>query len=180
MRARPKYNQEKLAELILYVAHRCQDQERFGSVKLNKILFYADFLAYESRGEPITGATYRRLPNGPAPKQLVPVRERLEKAKALAMQQREVGRVVEKRPIALRPAKMQVFRPEEISFVEMAISGLAASNASQVSEISHRFAGWALARENEEIPYETVVLPSGPIDLTMGEMQWALEQVRAA
>lgn len=36
----------KLAELILYIAKRCEDYERFGAMKLTRILFYSDFLTY--------------------------------------------------------------------------------------------------------------------------------------
>lgn len=180
MSERPEYNSAKLAELIVYIASRCEQMERFGSVKLNKILFWADFLAHESRGKPITGAVYQRLPNGPAPQQLLPVRSRLEESKALAMQERPAGPHIEKRPIALRAANLKLFEAEEIQYVDMAISALANHTAARASADSHRFVGWALARDGEEIPYFTVVLTSGPVELTLGEMQWAKEEVRSA
>ena len=36
---------EKLKELVLVVAQLCADDRNFGAVKLNKLLFFADFLA---------------------------------------------------------------------------------------------------------------------------------------
>jgi len=71
---RPKYNEEKLAELILYVCHKSEADERFGATKLNKILFYSDFAAYRQLGQPITGADYQNLEEGPAPRKLPPIR----------------------------------------------------------------------------------------------------------
>jgi hypothetical protein len=38
---------EKLRELILYVSTLSKDDDNFGATKLNKLLFYADFLAYQ-------------------------------------------------------------------------------------------------------------------------------------
>jgi hypothetical protein len=60
----------RLRELILYIAARCERDPRFGATKLNKILLFADFLAYFRRRRPITGVEYMRLPNGPAPRRL--------------------------------------------------------------------------------------------------------------
>src|SRR5438045_3058966 len=73
-----KYDEKKLGELMLYIARKSENHELFGSVKLNKILFFSDFAAYSRYGKAITGAEYRRLDLGPAPKRLVPVREKLE------------------------------------------------------------------------------------------------------
>ena len=39
-----------LGELILYIAERCAEDPIFGAVKLNKLLWRADFLAYARDG----------------------------------------------------------------------------------------------------------------------------------
>ena len=61
------FKEEKFGNLILYVAERSEHDDRFGAVKLNKIMYYADFTAYWKLGRPITGATYQRLDEGPLP-----------------------------------------------------------------------------------------------------------------
>src|SRR5437763_14433954 len=71
------YSEQKLKELLLYVAERLVDDPEFGSVKLNNVLFYSDFYAYGDFGDPITGSTYIRLERGPAPRQLPEVKARL-------------------------------------------------------------------------------------------------------
>ena len=68
---------ERLRELILYIADRSQTDPRFGATKLNKLVFFADFQSYAERGKPITGCQYMRLPNGPVPRHLIPIRDRL-------------------------------------------------------------------------------------------------------
>jgi hypothetical protein len=37
---------KRLGELMLYIAKKSQFDQNFGSTKLNKILFYADFVSY--------------------------------------------------------------------------------------------------------------------------------------
>lgn len=68
-----RLNKEKFRELILYVANMSRNDPDFGAVKLNKILYYADFRAYRELGRPISGAAYRKLSEGPAPRQLLRV-----------------------------------------------------------------------------------------------------------
>jgi hypothetical protein len=62
----PKPDREKLRELILHVARRSEGDIAFGVTKLNKLLFFIDFLACLRFGKPITGEEYQKLDNGPA------------------------------------------------------------------------------------------------------------------
>jgi hypothetical protein len=57
----------------LLIATRSEGDEPFGAVKLNKLLFYADFFAYVKFGECITGQEYQKLAQGPAPRRMLPV-----------------------------------------------------------------------------------------------------------
>ena len=148
----------KLKELILYVSAKCRDHSRFGGTKLNKILFFADFIAYAKWGKSITGETYFKLPMGPAPKKLLPVREELRENGELALEKREVFAKVQERPIALRPADLSKFESREIALVDDVIQALRDKDAAEVSELSHYFVGWQLAQEQEDIPYETVFI----------------------
>src|ERR1700733_10925348 len=76
-------NERRFAELMLYVSEKCASDPKFGATKLNKILFYADFLAYAELGNSITGFEYQKLPHGPAPRRILTVRRRLEQEGAL-------------------------------------------------------------------------------------------------
>jgi Protein of unknown function (DUF4065) len=69
----PEYDAAKFEELLLYVTERTQDDPACGDMKLNKLLYFADFLAFEKLGHAISGAPYQRLPWGPAPRYLLPL-----------------------------------------------------------------------------------------------------------
>src|SRR5262245_38797352 len=92
--------ERKLQNLILYVAAKCAGDKHFGTVKLNKILFFSDFMAYAVTGSAITGGAYLALDAGPAPRRMPAIREQMIEHRQLAEQVRTVGGgYEEKRPV---------------------------------------------------------------------------------
>ena len=164
---------KKMAELILYISAKCEDDDRFGSVKLNKILFYSDFIQYGKSGASITGQDYRRLKRGPGPTRLLPIRNRLVEAQDVELENRERFGLTQIRTVALRGADLSGFSSAEIALVDDVIGALWDDSATDVSEVSHRFPGWKLAEPMEEIPYQSVFLSER--ELTSSEREFALE-----
>ncbi len=148
----------KLEELIILIASRSEDDPRFGSTKLNKLLFFADFLAYVKRGEAITNHVYMRLPNGPAPRAMLPITKRMISAKCLAIQERDHYGRTQKVPVALREPNLELFSSEEIAIVTDVLDSFKKSNAKGISALSHNFDGWKLAKDGENIPYEVALV----------------------
>ncbi len=148
----------KLKELILFIASRSEDDRNFGSTKLNKLLFFADFLAYVKLGGAITNHPYFRLTNGPAPRRMKPIIDAMIAEQSLAMQERDRYGRTQKVPIALRDADLKRFSSEEIAVVTEVLDALRSKNAKGISSLSHRFAGWKLAKDREEIPYEVALV----------------------
>lgn len=152
-------DEEKLRELILYVVNALADDRTFGSVKLNKVLFFADFLAYQDLGEPITDVEYMKLDHGPAPRRMLPVRDELFDEGAAAMDERTYLGHRQKRVIALREADLSRFSPDELKLVDEIIEACRGQSAAQVSELAHSaFVGWRVATRGETIPYTSVFL----------------------
>jgi hypothetical protein len=153
-----EFDEQKFAELMLYVADRSVDDPDFGATKLNKILFFSDFSAYEKFGKSITGAIYQKLDHGPAPRHLLPIQAELIRKSHACITPVSRYSFTQKRFTALRESDLNVFSNEEIALVSQIIDTLQGKNAVQVSEMSHRFDGWKLADDGEEIPYFTVFL----------------------
>lgn len=142
---------------MLYIASKCAEHPKFGATKLNKILFFSDFLAFRRDGTAITGATYMKLKHGPGPRRLLPVQERLLDEKAAAIQERVFLSGTQKRLVALRPPDLKLFTGEQIELVHNVIDAFRDATAEQVSEFSHCRI-WEAADENEEIPYEATFI----------------------
>jgi hypothetical protein len=148
----------KLKELIIFIASRSEDDPNFGSTKLNKLLFFADFLAYMRLGRAITSQPYFRPPNGPAPRRMKPIVDQMVDERTLAIQDRDRYGRTQKVPIALRDADLTRFSPEEVAIVTEVLAVLRNKNAKGVSSLSHRFAGWRFAKDRETIPYEVALV----------------------
>jgi hypothetical protein len=167
-------NEARYRELVLYICQKCATDPKFGATKLNKILYFSDFLAYAALGEPITGFEYQRLPNGPAPRRMLPMREEMERRRDLGFQLVVLkGGRTQRRAVNLRAPDLKVFTAEQIALVDRIIEELWDLDAEAVSELSHRMMGWRLADLNEVIPYETVFISSEP--LTETDVQRARE-----
>ena len=167
----------KFQELILYVARRGEADPRCGSTKLNKILFYADFEAYRKLGASISGELYQKLEHGPAPRRLLPAIEEMEAAGWCAWGTRDYYGFELRKLLALREPDTSLFSGPELDIVNRVIQDLWELNATEVSDLSHRFAGWQAAELGETIPYETVFVGQ-PRPLSPEELAWVEELAR--
>jgi len=159
-----KVNQDKFRELVLYLSEKSKEDKKFGATKLNKLLYFCDFLSYVKLGHPVTGAGYFRLENGPAPKCLRPARREMEQDGILEV--REVpladgNRQI--RTINLRLPKMADFSPAEVEIIDSVLEKLRDLDAEQVSDLSHLDVGWLVANQKEDIPYNLAFFSNEPL-----------------
>jgi hypothetical protein len=153
-----KYDPEKFAELLLFAAGELESDEAAGAVKLNKVLFFAEFGHMREHGVPISGADYQKLEWGPAPRPLRPVRRALvERGEARLEEHTYRGRTQE-RLIPVRPARPGALSADEQRSVREAISTLRGLNGTEASDLSHEELGWQMVELHETIPYETAYL----------------------
>lgn len=150
----------RLRELILLIAMRSEGDEPFGAVKLNKLLFYADFLSYVKFGESITGQEYQALVNGPAPRRMVPVLTRMQRDEVLAIRENDYYGKNQQRAFALQDPDISQFDYAEMELVDKVIKHFWGKNATEMSIESHHFVGWKLAKQGETIPYSVALVGS--------------------
>ena len=160
------------------MSQKCADHPGFGSTKLNKIIYFADFIVYANTGEPLTGVAYQRLKYGPAPRRRKPVRDAMIAGGQLAMQEvRGSGGYITKKPVNLvSPDIDKYFSAAEIAAVDHVIDSFEELTAADASRVSHGWGGWEYARDREDIPYESVFIDNGP--LTREEQARGLEVAR--
>lgn len=152
---------QRFRELIIYVCRKCSSDNFFGATKLNKILYHADFRAFERFGMPITGMKYFKLERGPAPKAMLPILDELEQEGAIKRDREQQFEFDEKRTYALREAHMDLFTQDEIELVDEVINELRPRTATAVSDQSHGVA-WRARNMRDEIPYEAAFMADLP------------------
>ncbi len=174
-------DEKKLRELVLHIAQRSERDRYFGATKLNKLLFFSDFLAYRRFGRAITGVEYQKLEYGPAPRQMKPLLRQWQ-AEGLVAEQRRTdawGRE-QIRTVALRDPELGQFTADEIALVDRLIRVCWKMTATEMSEVSHDFVGWKLAKLNEEIPYPVALVGDRSIELTEDEREYGMSLADAA
>lgn len=158
------YDEGKLKELILYIAKKCENDVFFGATKLNKILFFSDFMSYAKTGEAITGAEYMAIEYGPAPKRMLPVREEMILDESIKLERRGS----QERVIVIKPCEHE-FSPDERELIDSVIDWLRYKDSASVIDLSHKLlgyqAGWAetlITGKNAIIPYDTIFVSNEP------------------
>ena len=163
---------ERLRELILYISERSSSDIKFGATKLNKILYYSDFVSFKRYGRPITGAQYMRLNHGPVPTHLLPERIKMIENGEIIIEKRDYYTQTQDVVRPLRPANIDLFTTREIALVDGIIKELWEMDANEVSARSHK-RGWEAANERDAIPYEAIFLSDE--SLTEDDIEWAYD-----
>lgn len=179
MPASIKPNEGKFRELILYIAAKSADDPKFGAVKLNKLLFHADFFAYGQLGRPITGVEYAKRERGPAPRRLVPVRDAMKADGEIAIEPKyTVGWDPRySRVVPLRKFDLSEFSADEIALVDSVIEMFKEWDGTGLSKETHEYRGWLIAPYlGATIPYEAVFLSDEPP--TELEQEHALDMIK--
>lgn len=148
---------ERMRELVLYIIGKNSGAASFGMLKLNKILFFSDFLFFAVRGEPITGARYKKGEFGPVPADIDALLKQMESDGDLAQKKFTFGRTKRRVFTAKRQANLSNFTREQIAEVDSAIKKVSWMKSGEVSDMSHTRL-WEIARMGELIPYEAALI----------------------
>lgn len=150
--------QSRLRQMILYVSTKCESARYFGAIKLNKIIWKADFDSFLETGLPITGREYRKQKFGPALREMVPVRREMLQDGAIRIEQREFGEgIIEERTIPLDRPDMSLFTSRDVFYVDRSISHYWEMTGMESSDQSHGVA-WLTRAIGDPIPYEASIL----------------------
>jgi hypothetical protein len=155
---RPSANEPKLRELIIYIASLSEKDDAFGAVKLNKLLFRADFNAYLQTGKPITGVEYFALENGPAPRTIKKLLSFMERRGEIAVRKKDYFGKEQHRVLPLRSPDMSRFSVDEVNLVFRLIQRYWGESGTSMSNESHEFLGWSSAKLRETIPYSVALV----------------------
>lgn len=164
---KPEFSAARFRDLVLHVAKECEADPTFGATKLNNILFYVDFYAYRRTGKPITGATYQKLPEGPAPREMLRQRATLVEDGVARLVARPYFNGVQHRLVVTAGNEIdpdKAFSDEEREIIGEVIKFFEGKTAREASDFSHTHRGWMLAEYGEDIPYGTAWLSDDYLD----------------
>lgn len=166
------FNKAKFKELLLHVAWKMQKDPWYGDIKLNKVLYFCEFRAYGTLGRPISGEIFERQPRGPVSRALRPVRDELQEARHVAIQETTDHGKTRRTTVPLRKPDLSLFSPEEVDVIDSVIDDYFNHTSDEITGESHQELGWDAAKLGDAIPYQTVFF-SKP-DLTAEEIEHGL------
>jgi hypothetical protein len=173
------FDSNKFKSLVHYVCWRCSDEpSKLGAVKLNKILWLADFTRYYATGQSITGARYVKRQFGPVPSYINSALRDLEAEGVLSVREAQFHGYEKAEYQVHRKPDSTVFQGEELEIANRAIDFVCNANtAKSISEMSHDHI-WQAAQEGEPIPYYTIFATPG--EITEDEREWARQELQSS
>ena len=154
----------KLREMVLYIADRCKSHEKFGMVKLYKMLFYSDVESYGRTGCPISGTRYVKLPMGPGPElaHFEALLTGMVRGGDITIEIRPIVNFAQKRVVPVNEYKRNNLTIENHKTIDRFVEYFKSATAERVSEISHGLA-WRTTPDYKSIPYNAIFLSNDPI-----------------
>ncbi|MDE2867548.1 MAG: Panacea domain-containing protein [Chloroflexota bacterium] len=175
-----EFNRTKLREAILYFSEKARDDLAYGTTRLYKQLFAADFWAFQLFGAPLTGTTYVRDRYGPRPdvSQGLDTLERMQADGTLEIAQVSGSWANMPVPKGQSKADLDIFTQAERRVLEIVARAFEYQPAWAVSEWTHEFPGWKFAQTGEPIPYATAYMWRDE-DVSQDDMAWAYQEQRS-
>ncbi len=146
------------------LAYFCQ-QDSVPRTKLNKLLFYADFLLQKTRGRMLTGLPYVRMQYGPMPCGSELVYSALQGLGVLDIEAIEKEDFVAYLHRSKRSARLDVFDQTELACLTYVQEHFRGWSAKAVSDYSHKEKAWLQTPQGEPIDLKF----AQSLNLSLGE-----------
>ncbi len=139
----------KVKNVLLFILDKCGE---VFNTKMNKILFYSDFLAYKRYGMAITGLTYRAIDYGPVPERWDLVYSYFDE---IVQEPRSFGDKEGSVLVANGGFDEQVLTPAEVQILNEVCDKFSCYSSSKMTEISHNETAWRECVDGHRvIPFE--------------------------
>ncbi len=167
--------------VVLRACHSC-DPSDLGAVKLNKVLYFLDMISYAHHRSPVTGATYRKRPNGPTSDQLLFLLREMERNGDIDIRDVDYHGYWKKEYTAKVGEPEGVLSQDELSLLDDVLEFVCRQNSARsISEYSHSLP-WEMAEMGDEIPYHSAMLlfPMEPTPEAFEMVEQGFAEIEAA
>ena len=139
----------RLKNIMLYILNRCDE---VWCTKMNKLLFYTDFVSYRERGMAMTGLSYRAIDFGPVPERWDRVYSEFPEVR---QELRQIGDFVGSVLIASAKPDVTMFTDDELKVLDTICIHFSKMTSREISRISHDEEAWLNHHDkHEHIPFD--------------------------
>jgi len=134
------FNREKTKKVILFFAERQSPYK----TKMNKLLFYTDFVHFRNMAQSITGLKYAAIPRGPVPNHFEYLFEAFVEEGIICKEttMTTYGEVEQILPSGKEHFDPSFFSASELEALDYVANTFKNTSASEIAEISHREPAW--------------------------------------
>ncbi len=161
----PELKVNKFKNVLLYILENCAGKPNVGETLLYKLLYFSDFNYYELHEEHLSGATYRKLPFGPVPKNLDTIIKSMIDEGELKRIKTQYHNYPQTRYLPLRKADLTEFKASEKDVIDKVIDQFSDWSAKAISDYSHKDIPWVASKDGKVINYELVFYREAPFSV---------------
>ncbi len=169
------FDRVRFKAAVHLVCDRCEPS-RLGNVKLHKILYFADMMAFAGSGEPLTGVDYLKQQFGPVARHLAAALDELAAEKKLKIETIDYFGFPKRQYTSLSSPDTSRFSNAELGILNDVIDFVCSHSTREISELSHDKA-WRTAKMGERIPY-AAALGLEAIEITEEDLAAAANEAR--
>lgn len=135
----------RLKNLMLYLLENLHD---VWFTKMNKLLFYIDFLSYRENGMAISGLSYKAIDFGPVPVRWDVIYSEFDE---IHQELRSVGDFIGSVLTSTDKADLSLFTDSEIKVIECVLAKFSNTSSRDLSQLSHQESAWTNHHDRHEI-----------------------------
>jgi len=139
-------NWERFTEMVVFFSEKIQPYK----TKMNKLLFYADFLNFKNYGYSISGMRYNAIPMGPVPNKYQSIYEYLNNNDKIEIEYKDFGTDISGelfKSKSDKPFNSGLFTETELVILESVVDRFKTTSTKDIIEISHQEEAW---KQNEK------------------------------
>ena len=148
-----RFDYSRYAAVVVWF---CKRLRAIPQTKLNKLLFYSDFLNYKVATVSLTGSEYRKLQYGPVPAYYSELAGSLERDEYISVKEVDYGEGKAGLEYGPGPKAGQIrfdFSPAEQAVLEVVAKRFASASATTISRQSHQESAWRKTEEKKFVSY---------------------------
>lgn len=142
-----KPNFDKVANYVLFFADKLKPLK----TKLNKLLFYSDFLNYKQTGFAISGCNYRAITLGPVPSHFSELFGLLEDQGFIQVEHEVHERGVGERFVPAKEFDASLFTEQELDSMNKVVNAFTDYRTTEIVDLSHEESAWLENQEKRDL-----------------------------
>ncbi|MBZ2166634.1 Panacea domain-containing protein [Methanobacterium spitsbergense] len=151
-----EFNKEKFKAVLHFIINECGHKQNFGRTVLYKLLYFSDFDFYEINENKMTGESYRKIENGPAPVHFQSNKNELINEGKIKEFEEVYPYYTQFKYDSLETPSLSLLSEKEIGVIKEVINRCSDMQAGEISNYSHEDVPYIVTGNKKIIDYDFV------------------------